>query len=389
MGNSEEALFIIGSNVISGAEYVLGDYIRNSSFSNQMTLFHADFEQGNSFYSKLPVKETKAFKELNPVGAKKRTSALRILQKAIKVLIFRIKLKRILSKSNFGVVIGNNTGDILYLGKSIKQKKILYVHDDISKQKIFQFVMKKFGRNIDQFIVVSNAVKLPLQKIGIPEKKIFTVYNGLENKHIPTSERSGGKDSLVFLFVGRLTKEKDPQTAIEFCTMLQSKSNNGVELYLVYNLADPEIHNIVLQLQSKYAGLLKITLLPDVPRDKLENFYKSADFLIHPTLDDALPTCILEAFQHGVPVIARKVGGVPELVEDGFNGFLFENEQTLLGEGNDISDSIVNRVLNFGEEQYVQMSENALATFTSRFTLDKKVALLDQLLFAQQKEEKL
>jgi glycosyltransferase involved in cell wall biosynthesis len=388
MSSSSEVLFIIGSNVISGAEYVLGDYIKNSSFSRQMTIFHADFEQGNVFFSKLPVKETKAFKELNPVGAKKRTSVLRILNKIVKVLMFRIKLKHVLKSKIYDVVIGNNTGDILYLGKSIKQKKILYVHDDISRQKIFQTVMKKFGKNIDRFIAVSNAVKLPLQKIGIPEEKITTVYNGLENKHLPISERSGGKEPLVFLFVGRLTKEKDPVTAIEFCSMLQGKLNIGVELCLVYNLAEPKIYNVILQLQNKYKNLLKITLQPDVPRGELESYYTSSDFLIHPTLDDALPTCILEAFQHGVPVIARKVGGVPELVDDGYNGFLFENEHALLGDGTDETDSIVNRVVNIGDEQYKQLSENALRTFTSRFTLDKKVALLDQILFAQEQEDK-
>jgi glycosyltransferase involved in cell wall biosynthesis len=170
--------------------------------------------------------------------------------------------------------------------------------------------------------------------------------------------------------------------------MLQGKLNIGVELCLVYNLAEPKIYNVILQLQNKYKNLLKITLQPDVPRGELESYYTSSDFLIHPTLDDALPTCILEAFQHGVPVIARKVGGVPELVDDGYNGFLFENEHALLGDGTDETDSIVNRVVNIGDEQYKQLSENALRTFTSRFTLDKKVALLDQILFAQEQEDK-
>ncbi len=66
--------------------------------------------------------------------------------------------------------------------------------------------------------------------------------------------------------------------------------------------------------------------------EKLEHLWNEIDFLIVPSLIiENSPTVILEAFSHGVPVIASNIGGIPELVQDGENGFLFEagNHQSL------------------------------------------------------------
>ena len=59
--------------------------------------------------------------------------------------------------------------------------------------------------------------------------------------------------------------------------------------------------------------------------EELEQVWGEADFLVVPSLIvENSPTVILEAFSHGVPVIASKIGGIPELIQDGENGFLFE-----------------------------------------------------------------
>ena len=59
-------------------------------------------------------------------------------------------------------------------------------------------------------------------------------------------------------------------------------------------------------------------------REKLKEWYREATVLALPSLEDNCPMAVLEAMAAGVPVVAARVGGVPELVEDGKTGFLCE-----------------------------------------------------------------
>jgi glycosyltransferase involved in cell wall biosynthesis len=58
----------------------------------------------------------------------------------------------------------------------------------------------------------------------------------------------------------------------------------------------------------------------------------ASDLLIFPSRTEAMPRTILEAMSFGIPVIASNVDGIPELIKDGYNGFLFDidNSKTLV-----------------------------------------------------------
>jgi glycosyltransferase involved in cell wall biosynthesis len=68
---------------------------------------------------------------------------------------------------------------------------------------------------------------------------------------------------------------------------------------------------------ARFLGLLD--------RSQMSNFYRKARFLIVPSVwFEVSPMVILEAMSRGLPVIASRIGGLAELVEDGVTGFLFE-----------------------------------------------------------------
>lgn len=58
-------------------------------------------------------------------------------------------------------------------------------------------------------------------------------------------------------------------------------------------------------------------------REKLKEHFRKAALLVLPCLEDNCPMVVLEAMAAGRPVIASKVGGIPDLIEDGVTGFLF------------------------------------------------------------------
>jgi glycosyltransferase involved in cell wall biosynthesis len=59
----------------------------------------------------------------------------------------------------------------------------------------------------------------------------------------------------------------------------------------------------------------------------LVEFYNLADVMVYPTKADNLPLVVLESMSCGVPVIASKIGGIPEIIQDNINGYLVEDYQ--------------------------------------------------------------
>jgi glycosyltransferase involved in cell wall biosynthesis len=127
----------------------------------------------------------------------------------------------------------------------------------------------------------------------------------------PATDR---KEGLIFGFIGSIHPAKGIEVLIEEFLSLKIE---GAELRIAGN-GKPQYE---AELISRYAS----------PRVKFLGYQKQADFFPHidvlvvPTLcEEALGMVVVEAFAFGLPVIASRRGGIPEMVRHGENGFLFE-----------------------------------------------------------------
>lgn len=84
--------------------------------------------------------------------------------------------------------------------------------------------------------------------------------------------------------------------------------------------------DILKNIESKIDG--DIVYCVDKPWKEAMEILKSSTLLVVPSRMESLPTVIKEAFYLKIPVIATSVGGVPELIQDGKNGFLVESENS-------------------------------------------------------------
>lgn len=170
------------------------------------------------------------------------------------------------------------------------------------------------GEAIKNVIAPSHfAIDLHLRYGFFRHANCKVIPNFVEDRSLQTENKKHA-GTLNFLFVGRITPEKGIDVMVrafrdipDNCLRLDIVGD-GPEMPMVEKIVSGD-HRIHIQGRKNSA--------------ELNNFYLNADILIAPSIwYDNFPTVILEAFSYGVCVIASRVGGIPELVADGYNGFL-------------------------------------------------------------------
>ena len=99
--------------------------------------------------------------------------------------------------------------------------------------------------------------------------------------------------------------------------------------------------------------------------DAMANAYAAADIVAVPSLEDNLPNVALEAIACGVPVCGFDVGGMPDIVRNGWNGFLAP-----LHDSRALADGIIAILSDEGLQRHMAM--NARIHAEQRFSLDRQ-----------------
>lgn len=129
----------------------------------------------------------------------------------------------------------------------------------------------------------------------------------------------------IILAMGRLIELKGHKHLIEAISLL----NEDLSFHLL--IGGDGILRQELENQVREKGLSdKVTLLGHIPNDLTPLYYEIADIYVQPSIIDnegnteGLGVTLLEAMSCGTPCIASKVGGIPDIVQDGENGFLVD-----------------------------------------------------------------
>ncbi len=173
--------------------------------------------------------------------------------------------------------------------------------------------------------------------------------------------------SLKLLYAGRFDKQKGIYTLIEAFRQLHTQN---VSLDMVGT--GPEFEN-VKKIVSEYQN---ITLHGFIPNDKIQQFYQTANLVIVPSLwYDMAQFVIAEAFNSSTPVIGSNIGGIPEVINNGHNGFLFTP-----GDAPELRDTIDNALSNTA--QLKQLEEGAYQSsqlFSIELFLDRLLEIYRNL----------
>jgi glycosyltransferase involved in cell wall biosynthesis len=165
-----------------------------------------------------------------------------------------------------------------------------------------------YHNNVTRFIALTDFSRQWLISAGIRPNSIDVIPNMID---IPEHRADPGKGQYA-AFAGRISPEKGVETLISAAALLPgtpfSVAGKGPLLEEFQRRPLPNV---------RFRGLLDSR--------ELSEFYSHARFLVVPSRwYEMCPTAILEAMALGLPIIASRIGGLPEIVQDGVTGLLFE-----------------------------------------------------------------
>jgi len=191
-------------------------------------------------------------------------------------------------------------------------------------RKIERFV----ARRAAYIVVPSEYLKKVVSRWGISEKKIIVIYNSFEMPAVMISRKeirsAFGLHEFVLVSAGRLVAWKGFESLIDVCAEL---IREGKKISLVIIGSGPMEQRLREKIHE--LGASAITVMGQVSYDEILGFLAAADAFVLNTGYEGFSHALLEAMAMSVPVITTSVGGNPELITNGENGYLIEYNNTV------------------------------------------------------------
>lgn len=178
----------------------------------------------------------------------------------------------------------------------------------------------------DVVIAISKNTKSEIRQLTRKDKNIFVVYPGLNQIEFKTTFAEK-HDKLNLLFVGDCVRRKGLEYLIESLAFLNRKD---VHLHVVgRDDRDLLYREYLLELIEKKGLQGKVFFYGRVDGIRKQKLFLNSHIFVLPSFWEGYGIAVAEAMVYGLPVIATKVGAIPELVKDGVNGILVSPRDSL------------------------------------------------------------
>ncbi len=204
------------------------------------------------------------------------------------------------------------------------------VNRDLAAPRKSAKIIKALG-TAGRITVVSQPLRKKLLAAGIPDGKIRVIPNGVDPVLFPLADRERALAARNLdprprriLFVGQLVEVKGIPNLVGAVARLREAS---AESFVVHLLGDGPLLGDLKELAVRLGVGHLIHFEGQRPHHEVAEWMGVADLLVLPSIREGCPNVVLEALSSGIPVVAARVGGIPDLV-DADGGILVEPDDS-------------------------------------------------------------
>jgi glycosyltransferase involved in cell wall biosynthesis len=190
---------------------------------------------------------------------------------------------------------------------------------------VHRFLHSYLNRRSEKIICVSDHVRESfIASFHRWKEKYITIHNGILINNFRTSLSREEcrtrfklpKDAKIMGTIGRLTQVKNHASLIKVLHAIRQEFKS---IHLAI-LGEGKLKSTLRELAADFGVSDSVSFLD--PTDHIEIFLGALDLFILPSRREGLPLVVLEAMAAGIPTVASSVGGIPEIISNGHNGYL-------------------------------------------------------------------
>jgi glycosyltransferase involved in cell wall biosynthesis len=255
---------------------------------------------------------------------------------------------------------------------------VLRGYFDPVRSSIFRVLERLLAETTTALVAVSPEVRDDLVSLGVAPRDKFTVIRlgiSLDERVEPSGNGAGPetrrllgitRERFTVGWIGRMTAVKRTDDAL---LALRRLREHGVDACLCMVGDGPDRET--LERRAHELGIARNVLFLGY-QDDVAPFYAAFDALVLPSANEGTPVSAIEALAGGRPVVATRVGGVPDVVRDGIDGFLVEP-----GDVDAVADRLA-RLAADGELRR-QMGKAGRERVLARYSVERLVDEVDGL----------
>jgi glycosyltransferase involved in cell wall biosynthesis len=203
---------------------------------------------------------------------------------------------------------------------------VFYGHFGRFASRIFLWVERRFSKFTDRLVALTGGEKNDYIEMSVcaPEK-LLTIHSGVDVQQFLNANGNGVEkrrtlglepNEAVIGFVGWLLPIKGPGYLLKAMDYVWSDKPDAV--LVMVGKGDLDVDLRTEALRKNVNGKVKFLGW----RQDINELMPAFDMLVLPSLNEGMGRVLVEAMAAGKPVVASRVGGIPDLIQDGHNGYL-------------------------------------------------------------------
>lgn len=283
-------------------------------------------------------------------------------------------IKKIVRNNVVNTICSNSilTAIIVYFATFERQdiKKILMLHNPLKSW--YFYILRYFSSfGLEMIVSVGEINRRKLLQSGVKKEKIVHIPNAVNTQKFTYSGEHSIKKNPVIGVIARIEKYKGHSYLVDAIKKIELENGVSFEVFFCGEGSYKERLKKYISGQSLQSNIVFKGKCTDIP-----SILSSIDIFVLPSYVEAFPISIIEAMSSGVPVIATKVGDIPNIITDDETGLLVEPKNA-----DAIADALLKIMRN--KDLYQSVKKNARNivenSFSSEVVFEKYIRVCGRI----------